>query len=328
MGGLHLVTGANGHLGNNLVRLLVENGERVKAGVRNISSRKCFDDVKCEIVYADLMNRDSLSKSMKNVETLYMVAAAYKSWALDPHREIVAVNIEGTRNTLEAAATQGVRKIVYVSTTFALDHSRVPMDETGWNHDYSDPYSWSKTEAEKLAWNLAEKHDLRMVSVLPSGMIGPNCHGHLTPTMEVLAKILTNQMPFDPDFNFNLVDIRDVARTMIEVSGKGKNGERYVLAQEYPICSTEIFEFAREWYPGTNVPRKAPYALMYAAATVMEQVSKIRKRKPLMLRSHVKKFFRADYRYTTSKARTELGFSPRPTKESLQEAFEYLAHQT
>ena len=321
---LNLVIGANGHLGNNLVRLLLKKGEKVQASVRKINYKEPFNGLDCEIVYANLLDKDSILKAMEGVDTLYVAAAVYKSWAKDVQKEIINVNIEGTRNIMEASAAQGVEKIVYVSSTFTLDHSKVPIDETGWNHDHSDPYSQSKTEAEKLAWDLAKKYNLWMVSIVPSGMIGPNCFGHLTPTMEFLTKILTNQIPFDPNFNFNFVDIRDIANMMITASEKGKNGERYILAQEQPISSTEVFEFAHSLNPDTKIPSKLPYSLMYILASIMEYISKITKKRPLMLRSQVKKFSKVCFKYNTSKAKKDLKFSPRTQQEALKATFEYI----
>ena len=198
------------------------------------------------------------------------------------------------------------------------------MDETGWNHDHSNPYNHSKTESEKLALDLAKQHDLWLISILPSGMIGPNCIGHLTPTMEVLAKILSNQLPVDPQFRFNFVDIRDVAETMITASEKGRKGERYILAQEEPITSTEVIEYARSLYPSTKTPKKPPYAILYCAACIMELAGKIARKKPLMLRSQVRFFRRTESRYDNSKAKSELGFNPRTQHDALKAAFEYL----
>lgn len=327
MNKLNLVLGANGHLGNNLVRILCKNGEKVRAGVRNIDHKEPFNGLDCKTVFADILDKDSLINAMKGVDTLYIAAAVYKSWAKDIQNEIINVNIKGTKNILEAAAACRVNKIIYTSSTFALNHDNVPTDESGWNQSYADPYRMSKTEAEKLAWNLAKKYNLWMVSILPSGMIGPHCFGHLTPTMEFLSKILNNQLPIDPNFNFSFVDIRDVAQTMINTSEKGKNGERYILAQENPISSTEVFHIAKSLFPSTKIPSKKPYMLMYTAATVMEFVSMITKKRPLMLRSQVKAFYKADIIYNTSKAKTELGFNPKHQKTILKETFNYLKAQ-
>ncbi len=321
---LHLVIGGAGHLGNNLTRSLIQRGERVRAGVRNVDYREPFEGLDCEIVYADIMKKDTLLRAMDGVDILYIAAAVYKSWAIDIQKEIIDVNVEGTRNIMEAAAAKKVKKIAYVSTTFALDKNKTPMDETGWSDDRTDPYVYSKTEAERLATVLAKEHNQWMVSIVPSGMIGPNCWGHLTPTMELLSEILKNRIPFDPGFSFNFVDIRDVCRMMIEAAQKGKDGSRYIVAQENPIGSGELFALAHSLYLSVKVPPKAPYLLMYLSASVMELASRFTKKKPLMQRNQVKSFRGADLRYTISKAREELGFNPRPTVEVLTDAFEYL----
>lgn len=130
MADICLVTGANGHLGNNLVRALLEKGKTVRSSVHNVNYTEPFEGLDCKLVYVDLLDRESLSKAMKGVETLYQVAAVFKHWAKNPHKEIIGVDLEGTKNVLEIAAEQGVKRIVYVSSTAALDHTSVPMEET------------------------------------------------------------------------------------------------------------------------------------------------------------------------------------------------------
>ena len=75
---INLVTGANGHLGNNLVRALLARGETVRASVRNPENTAPFEGLDCEIVQADLMDKDSLLRALDGVDTLYQVAAVFK----------------------------------------------------------------------------------------------------------------------------------------------------------------------------------------------------------------------------------------------------------
>src|SRR5690606_32391801 len=116
-----LVTGANGHLGNNVVRALLAQGEtHVRASVRNPQVKAPFAGLDCEVVAADLMDKESLRRALKGVDTLYQVAAVFKHWARNPQRDIIDPTVQGTRNIMEAAAEQGVNKIVYVSSSVTL----------------------------------------------------------------------------------------------------------------------------------------------------------------------------------------------------------------
>ena len=123
MSKLCLVTGANGHLGNTLVRALLARGDKVRAGVRNLDNRTPFEGLACELVYAELQDKTAMRKALEGVDVLYQVAAVFRHWARDPYEEIILPNINGTRLLLEAAAEAGVRRIVYVSSVAAVGHN-------------------------------------------------------------------------------------------------------------------------------------------------------------------------------------------------------------
>jgi len=80
---LALVTGANGHLGNNLVRLLISKGIPVRASVRNIKNKEPFVGLNCEVVQSDISDKKSLVNALQGVETFYAVGAVFKLWAKD-----------------------------------------------------------------------------------------------------------------------------------------------------------------------------------------------------------------------------------------------------
>ncbi|MEA3336613.1 MAG: NAD-dependent epimerase/dehydratase family protein [Chloroflexota bacterium] len=257
---LNLVTGANGHLGNNLVRALLASGQAVRASVRNPNNRIPFEGLDCEIVQADLMDKDSLLRALEGVDTLYQVAAVFKNWARDPQKEIIEPNLQGTRNVLEAAAEQGVCRVVYVSSTVTLPHISGAVDETQWNSDFHDnPYYQSKAESEQLAWKLAEERELAMVSVLPCGIVGPNSFNP-TPTMALRRRALHNEIFIDVNFYFNLVDVRDVATGMIAAAEKGRADERYMLATENSVSTRRIIRTGSGVQPQCqdSAPRPPP----------------------------------------------------------------------
>ncbi|HAA18963.1 MAG TPA: dihydrokaempferol 4-reductase, partial [Cytophagales bacterium] len=131
-----LVTGANGHLGNNLVRLLLSEGITTRASVRNPAQRAPFAGLDCEVVRADLLDKASMERAFAGVSQLYAVGAAFKMWARNPRKEIYETNVQGTQNLFEAAAACGVQDIVYVSSVAALDFTQLPARESnGYNRD-------------------------------------------------------------------------------------------------------------------------------------------------------------------------------------------------
>lgn len=205
MGTLCLVTGANGHLGNNLVRALLEQGYRVRAGVRDLTNDQPFKGLDCERVYTELEDKAAMLKALEGVEVLYQVAAVFKHWSLDPEAEIVRPNVEGSRTVLEAAAQAGVKRVVYVSSVAAVGHNGQALNEEQWNQDLSNPYYRSKILAEQKAWQVARDHDLWMVAVLPSAMIDPHAY-RLTDTMAFIDAAEQKAVPLDPNFHFNFVD--------------------------------------------------------------------------------------------------------------------------
>lgn len=230
MGKLCLVTGANGHLGNTLVRTLLARGEQVRAGVRDTANHTAFAGLNCELVYTELQNKDSLRKALEGVEILYQVAAVFRHWARDPQTEIIAPNVNGTRNIMQAAAEAGVKKVVYVSSIAAIGHNGHALNETSWNDERDNAYYRSKILAEQVAWEVAQELHINMVAVLPSAMIGPNAQ-HLTDTMAFLDDIARKRVPLNPGFYFNFVDVRDVAEGLVQAAEKGRRGERYILAK-------------------------------------------------------------------------------------------------
>ena len=326
MSQLCLVTGANGHLGNTLVRALLAQGYRVRAGVRDLNHHAPFAGLDCERVYAELLDEASLLKAMAGVDTLFQVAAVFRHWARDPRRDIVEPNVQGTRRVLQAAAQAGVKRVVYVSSVAAVGHDGSPLDETQWNQESANAYYRSKILAEQMAWHTANALGLWMVAVLPAAMVGPNA-GRLTDTLAFLQSIRQRKVALDPGFHFNFVDVRDVADGMIRAAIQGRPGERYILANRQSSSLGEVIAALNTVSPGYRQPPKAPRWLLLAAAWLQELWARLTGRPAQLLRSQVRLFYNVRQEYSIAKAITELGFTPRPPKQALAQAFAYLERQ-
>lgn len=327
MGKLCLVTGANGHLGNTLVRALLERGQQVRAGVRDPNDRTAFAGLDCELVYTELQDKASLLQALQGVDVLYQVAAVFRHWARDPQAEIVLPNVEGTRNVLEAAAEAGVRRVVYVSSVAAVGHNGQPLDEACWNDEPDNAYYRSKILSERMAWEVAQRLGLDLVSVLPAAMVGPNAQ-RLTDTMSFLESVRRRRVPLDPGFHFNFVDVRDVAQALIRAAESGRAGERYILANEHSSPLAALIEAANASAAGYRLPPPAPRWLLLAMAWLEERWAGLAGRPALLLVSQVRLFHDVRQEYSIAKARTELGYRPRPPAQALREAFDFLRQRS
>ncbi|PWW17710.1 NAD-dependent epimerase/dehydratase family protein [Chryseobacterium sp. AG844] len=324
---LVLVSGANGHLGNNLVRLLIKEGFHVRASVRSIQNKECFKDLNCEVVQADITDKVSFVKALQGVHTFYAVGASFKLWAKDPKKEIYDVNMNGTRNTIEAAAEAGVKRIVYVSSIAALDYTHLPAKESnGYNPDRRDMYYNSKNDGEKLAFQLAEELGIELVSVMPGAMIGGEAFLPLNVSYGVLKLILNKQIPMDTQITLNWVDVKDVAEGCYLAAQKGRSGERYILANEKCMTITNTTRLAQKLYPELKikVPGSVPKFVLYTIAGFMELSAKISGKPPVLTTKDIAMFSGLQQNFDISKARNELGFNPKNPEQAIREALSYL----
>lgn len=324
---LALVSGANGHLGNNLVRLLLKKGIPVRASVRNISNKIPFHGLDCEVVEADITDKASFVRALQGVETFYAVGASFKLWAKDPQKEIYDVNLQGTRNTIEAAAEAGVKRIVYVSSIAALDYTSLPAKESsGYNNDRRDMYYNSKNDGEQLALELARQLGIELVVVMPSAMIGGVASLPLNVSYGVLKLILNKQIPVDTKITMNWIDVNDVAEGCYLAAIRGRNGERYILANEKCMTITDTTALAKNLHPELKlkVPGTVPKPVLFAIAWLMELLGKWGNKAPLLTRKDIAMFSGLQQNFDISKARNELGFNPVNPQQAVEEALHYL----
>lgn len=324
---LSLVNGAHGHLGNNLVRLLLKKGIKVRAAARNLKNKAAFEGLDCQLAESDLMDKNSLVKALEGVDTFYAVAAVFKLWAKDQQKEIYDINLKGTKHAIEAAVEAGVKRIVYVSSIAALNFSAIPIKESnGNNPNRQNVYFNSKNDSELLAFELAEKHGIELVSVLPSSMIGSEAIGELTPSYNLLRLILKKQIPIETNITSNWIDVKDVAEGCYLAATKGRNGERYILANEQCMSIRDTVIIAQQLLPQLKIrlPLVVPKSFLYTVAYLMEMSSKLTGTAPLLTVNNIDMYSGLQQNFDISKSKNELGFDPKPSIVAVQEALQYL----
>ena len=323
---LVLVTGGTGFVGANVVRELVGLGAPVRVLARPGGDRRALDGVKLEIAEGDLLDRASLARAVKGVDTVYHAAADYRLWAPDPavmHR----VNIGGTRALLEAAGEAGVRRIVYTSSVGALgipkDGALGTEDTPVGLADMVGAYKSSKFLAEQVAVEFAQR-GLPVVIVNPSAPIGP-WDIKPTPTGKMIVDFMRGRMVAIVDTGLNIVHVRDVARGHVLAAEKGRVGERYILGHaEGNLSLREIGRLLSE-ITGRAEPRlRVPYAVAWTAAACSEAVSRLTRRPPAVPLTAVR-MARKRMFFSPAKAIRELGLPQTPPRQALRDAVEWFA---
>ena len=323
---ISLVTGGNGHLGNNLVRLLLSENKKVRTTVRNINNTEPFKGLDCEVVQADITDRKSLRKAFQEVTNLYAVAANFSMWANNPKTEIYDNNMQGTQNVFDIAKECGIKNIVYVSSVASLDFTKLPANvDNGYNKDRRNWYYNSKNDSDKLALELGGKYGIRTVLVLPSAMIGSKAY-KLSYSNNLVLQILNGEIPVDTNVTLNWVDVKDVALGTYKAMEKGRDSERYTLSNEKHTTLQESVKIASDLCPELKLkmPKKVPKCLLYSVAGLMEFNSKVTGKEPQLQRHYLDMFYGLKQDYDIGKSREELNFSPKPSKDALEDALKYL----
>ena len=114
-----LVTGATGHIGNVLIRELLASGESVRAMVLPKDDLTPIKDLDIEVAIGDVLNKESLRRAMRGVDTIFHLAGMISILPGDA-AQLQRVNVDGTRNMLEMAKEMHVRRFVYTSSIHAL----------------------------------------------------------------------------------------------------------------------------------------------------------------------------------------------------------------
>jgi dihydroflavonol-4-reductase len=313
-----VVTGAPGHIGNNLIRLLLARGETVRAMVLGGESLEPLKGLDVEIVEGDVRGPESLDRAFQGADLVFHLASII---SLLPGRSelLEQVNVYGARNVAESCLRMGVRRLVYTSSIHALVE---PPHGTGIDESVGcDParmtMEYSKTKARGTLEVLdVVKHGLDAVIVFPSGVIGPY---DFKPSEagRMIMSYVKGRLPATVAGGYNFVDVRDVARGHLLAADKGRTGEGYILAGEW-ISVTDVLQEVSS-VVGRSVPRLtvSPRLALGAARCLTWYCAKTGK-KPMFSADMIEALL-SNSQVASTKAHQELGYSARPVRESVRD---------
>lgn len=326
------VTGSTGLLGNNLVRLLVSRGVKVKALARSKEKAKIqFGSVPVEIVEGDMNNIAGFAKHLQGVDVIFHTAAYFRdNYKGGKHwRQLYDTNVAGTFELLTQAYSAGVRRVVHTSSVAVLTGAPGQLiDETMLrNAKDADDYYLSKILTDRKIDSFLEKHpDMWACMVLPGWMVGP---GDIGPTSsgQVILDFLHRKLPGIPPATFSVVDARDVAEAFWLAAAKGRRGERYLVAGRH-MSMADLFQ-ALERVSSVSSPKfKVPPLLLLAMGAATELWARVTGKPALISLATVRLMRRERNRthFTHEKSQRELGITFRPVEETLRDTIAWYAN--
>ena len=267
-----LVTGANGHVGFNLIKTLQDRGyTNLRVSVRDAQNPEKSAALRglglTDIVSLDIRDAEAFEQASAGVDVLFHVAATYRIYTggADADRGMIKDSLDGVRAAMNAAAKQGVSKIVLTSSIVTLPHTAKAQfrpDETVWATDLRVPYIRAKTEGEQLAWKLAEELGLNLVTILPGAILGPNFGKGTQTTDYILAPMMGSMRLGTIRATLPIIDVRDVVDGHILAAEQDANG-RFVIGADDAVEFPEILNVMR------RVDPKTPKALSVMPRTAM-----------------------------------------------------------
>jgi len=319
-----LVTGANGLIGNNLVRVLLREGATVRAMVRPTSDLTYLRDLPVEIVYGDVTKKEDVVGVASNMDFIFHTAMHF-AYTGRSAEEMESTARSGTENILRAAEQAGVKRTVVTSSSVIFGYSESPKildEQSSLAAGISQaPYVAAKILQDEHALSIGSKLGIDVVLVCPTISIG--VYGHtLGPSNGMIVAYLNDPWRFTYPGGCNIVSVIDVAYGHLLAAQRGKAGEHYLLGSEnleWRGVHSLIGELS-----GVKGPQaELNHTLSYLASTADELMAWGGRRSPLSTRAQAAMVGRY-YWYSHQKA-AALGYSPRPARLALAEAISWLA---
>lgn len=327
-----LVTGGSGYLGGWCVVELLRRGYRVRTTVRDLSRESdvrtrtesqvaAGDDL--SVLAADLGSDEGWEQAARGCDYVLHVASPFPAVQPKDPDELIVPAREGTLRVLRAGLDAGVERVVVTSSVAAVGGSKSrsprPLTEEDWtdaDNPKLTPYTRSKTIAERAAWELVEERGEveRLAVVNPGAILGPVLSDDGSFSLELIERLLKG-VPGTPRLGYSIVDVRDVAELQIEaMTAAEAGGERFIAVNRF-LWMSEVAEVLRDRLgpAAAKVPKRAIPDLVVRGMAIFDP----------SIRSIVGQLGRR-VEMSSEKARSLLGWSPRPVEETIVECAQSL----
>jgi dihydroflavonol-4-reductase len=318
------VTGGTGFLGYHLVQALGEVGAHVRVFALAPDPIHPIRQMRhATLIAGDVLDADAVRRAVAGCSIVIHAAGIVAVWGR-ALLKMWPVHVEGTRNVL-AALDAGAR-MIHTSSVVAVGASRSPsvLDE-------HSPFNLSHlklgyVQAKRAAEELAIASDNDVVVVNPAYLLGPDDYERSV-MGQFCHRYWRGRAPVAPPGGLCVVDVRDVAIGHLLAAERGQAGRRYILGGEnhdYASLSRLLADVAG--YHPRFIPQLS-WPVFAAAATINEARGRLRGKEPYPSLAHAR-LNRYFWFFSSERAKKELGYVPRPVRESLADAYSwYTSHE-
>lgn len=321
---IFVITGANGHLGNTILRQLAGKNLILRGLILPNEEPAGLPEV--SYYRGDVCDTETLRPMFEHdADTeIYVIHTAGRidiSEEVSP--EVYNVNVIGTKNILALCREYKVKRLVYVSSVHAIPEKDPAFVLSEVDHFSPEAVvgGYAKTKAEATQAVLdAAANGLDAVVVQPSGILGPfdRSGNHL---VQMVSDYIQGKLPACVKGGYDFVDVRDVAAGCIEAACKGRSGECYILSnRHYEI--RDILRMVRKVHGGRKIP-VLPMWMARMAAPVLQWQAKRKKKRPLYTRYSLHTLCTND-RFSHDKATSELGYRPRELFQTIRDTVSWI----
>ncbi|HET9052636.1 MAG TPA: NAD-dependent epimerase/dehydratase family protein [Cyclobacteriaceae bacterium] len=318
-----LITGADGLLGSNLVRELLSRGHNIRAFVQPGRQQKTLQGLPIERFEGNLLNPEDVIKSAEGCGAIIHCAASTAVWPIRSE-SINKVNIDGTRNIIQAIYTNNIQRLIYVGTANSFgfgskDQPGVegnPYKSATYGLDYMD----SKYKAMQVVLEEVKKNSLPAVIVNPTFMFGP--YDSTPSSGAMIVALYKGKVPGYTRGGRNYLCAKDAAVAIANALTQGRVGECYILGNEnlsYKEIFTKIASTIQVKAPSLAIP--SGFAKLYGH--IGSLLGKFSGKAPAVSYP-LSRIASDEHYYSPAKARKELGLPQTPVETGIKESFEWL----
>jgi len=310
-----LVIGGTGHIGNNLVTLLLEKGWNVRVLVISNDNRLPFENDNLSYVIGDITNHSSLLNAIKENDIVFDLAAKISIYKND--KSLYKINYEGTKNVVDVCIEKKVKKLVYISTCHIIDPIPGVLTEPENTIDTKKLVGdYAKTKA--MAWNYVHEKTkegkLDSVIVMPTGVIGPS-DIKVSNIGQMILGVANKKIPCGISGSYNFVDVRDVCNVIYNAFLFGKTGESYLAANKV-TKATELLNTVANLCGYNKKFKPVSWRLVYPFIIFAEWNYKLKHQIPLFTR------------YSLLTLNTNADFSNEKSIKELKVEYKYSVEQS